>query len=306
MFGRTPAKARDMEQQIRTRQVTKEYVCRVEGEFPSESITCKEAIEVVSYKIGVCKVSPKGKECLTEFERLNYNGKSSVVVCRPHTGRMHQIRVHLQYLGYPIINDPLYNHTVFGSGKGKGGVIDKSDDQLIKDLIAIHNAENWLGMDGDVELSMLSKPKEGADAAAAGEVVPAAPSRCPQTTPPPTATSPGGTDSSPTAPAAASGESQSGDSTASSSRISGEAGLQTVLPASSPASAAASQPYTFRKELLTVDRHCYECKVRYRDPKPSDLVMYLHALKYAGPGWAYETQLPEWADEHWTDPEGKA
>ena len=34
MFGRTPAKARDMEQQIRTRQVTKEYVCRVEGEFP--------------------------------------------------------------------------------------------------------------------------------------------------------------------------------------------------------------------------------------------------------------------------------
>ena len=34
MFGRNPAKAREMETQIRTRQVRKEYICRVEGEFP--------------------------------------------------------------------------------------------------------------------------------------------------------------------------------------------------------------------------------------------------------------------------------
>ena len=38
---------------------------------------------------------------------------------------------------------------VFGPNKGKGGDIGKSDDQLIQDLIAIHNAENWLGMDED-------------------------------------------------------------------------------------------------------------------------------------------------------------
>ena len=34
---------------------------------------------------------------------------------------------------------------MFGPEKGKGGRIGKSDDQLISDLIAIHNAENWLG-----------------------------------------------------------------------------------------------------------------------------------------------------------------
>ena len=34
MFGRNPGKAREMETQIRTRQVKKEYICRVEGEFP--------------------------------------------------------------------------------------------------------------------------------------------------------------------------------------------------------------------------------------------------------------------------------
>ena len=63
------------------------------------STQCTQPVEVVSYKIGVCKVSPHGKECRTEFERLSFNGKSSVVLCRPFTGRMHQIRVHLQYLG---------------------------------------------------------------------------------------------------------------------------------------------------------------------------------------------------------------
>lgn len=71
--------------------------------FRSGSIECKEPIEVVSYKIGVCKVSPKGKECTTTFEKLGYNGKTSVVLCKPLTGRMHQIRVHLQYLGEKVL-----------------------------------------------------------------------------------------------------------------------------------------------------------------------------------------------------------
>lgn len=62
-------------------------------------IECKEPIEVVSYKIGVCKVSSNGKECTTTFQKIGFNGHSSVVLCKPLTGRMHQIRVHLQYLG---------------------------------------------------------------------------------------------------------------------------------------------------------------------------------------------------------------
>lgn len=57
---------------------------------------------------------------------------------------------------------------------------------------------------------------------------------------------------------------------------------------------------TFADEKVTVDPHCYECKVKYRDPKPSDLVMYLHAWRYCGPGWEYETPLPAWAASDWT------
>ncbi|KYM93631.1 RNA pseudouridylate synthase domain-containing protein 2 [Cyphomyrmex costatus] len=246
LFGRTPKKARQMEHQIRNRQVHKQYVCRVEGEFPEEEVICSEPIEVVSYKIGVCKVSEKGKDCVTRFKRLSYNGKSSVVLCKPQTGRMHQIRVHLQYLGYPVVNDPLYNHVVFGPHKGKGGNIGKTDEELVRDLISIHNAENWLGMDGDSDMSLF-KPKLELEERMLGS---------------------------------------------GSDKDNG----------SSPSSTPGSEPpdSTFANDKVTVDPHCYECKVKYRDPKPSDLVMYLHAWRYCGPGWEYETPLPAWAASDWT------
>ena len=37
----------------------------------------------------------------------------------------------------------------------------------------------------------------------------------------------------------------------------------------------------FDAAKLSVDPHCYECKVKYRDPRPKDLVMFLHAWKYS-------------------------
>lgn len=37
----------------------------------------------------------------------------------------------------------------------------------------------------------------------------------------------------------------------------------------------------FDAEKLTHDPHCYECRVKFRDPKPKDLIMYLHAWKYS-------------------------
>lgn len=41
---------------------------------------------------------------------------------------------------------------MFGPERGRGGNIGKTDEELIKDLISIHNAENWLGIDGDSDL----------------------------------------------------------------------------------------------------------------------------------------------------------
>ncbi|XP_012151121.2 pseudouridylate synthase RPUSD2 isoform X1 [Megachile rotundata] len=267
LFGRTPKKARQMEHQIRNRQVHKQYVCRVEGEFPEEEVVCSEPIEVVSYKIGVCKVSEKGKDCVTRFKRLSYNGKSSVVLCKPQTGRMHQIRVHLQYLGYPVVNDPLYNHVVFGPQKGKGGNIGKTDQELVRDLISIHNAENWLGMDGDSEMSLFKPKLDMEERVLSNDKEGSSPSSTPSL-----------------------GEEEQQQQQEQSLKVT--VGTQT-----------GSEPpdSSFANDKLTVDPHCYECKVKYRDPKPSDLVMYLHAWRYCGPGWEYETPLPAWAASDWKE-----
>ena len=50
-----------------------------------------------------------GLEALTEFTVINRNDDgTSLVECRPKTGRTNQIRVHLWSLGFPIVGDPLY------------------------------------------------------------------------------------------------------------------------------------------------------------------------------------------------------
>ncbi|XP_051157764.1 pseudouridylate synthase RPUSD2-like [Leptopilina boulardi] len=282
LFGRTPKKARQMEHQIRNRQVHKQYVCRVEGEFPEDEVVCSEPIEVVSYKIGVCKVSEKGKDCMTRFKRLSYNGKSSVVLCKPQTGRMHQIRVHLQYLGYPVVNDPLYNHVVFGPQKGKGGNIGKTDEELVRDLIGIHNAENWLGMEGDSDMSLF-KPKLDLERAL----------------------TPGDKEGSPSSTPGHSEEEQQQQTEQQQQQQQQQQSQtqqqqQQSLKVTVGTQTGSEPPdSTFANDKITVDPHCYECKVKYRDPKPSDLVMYLHAWRYCGPGWEYETPLPAWAASDW-------
>ncbi|XP_032882475.1 RNA pseudouridylate synthase domain-containing protein 2 [Amblyraja radiata] len=138
MFAKTLDVSKKIDQQIRERQVQKEYVCRVEGEFPASEVTCVQPILVVSYKVGVCRVHPNGKPCRTDFQRLSFNGRSSVVRCQPLTGRTHQIRVHLQFLGHPILNDPVYNSGAWGPRRGADGHIGKTDEELLQELLELH------------------------------------------------------------------------------------------------------------------------------------------------------------------------
>ncbi|KAK9474242.1 pseudouridine synthase [Dipodascopsis tothii] len=136
MFLAKQAKAAQaMAERLRERTVFKDYVARVLGEFPDGEVTCDLPILTVDPKIGLNRVKPEGKPATTVFNRLSFDGRSSVVRCRPLTGRTHQIRVHLQHLGHPILNDPIYaNRGVFGPALGKDGA---GDDESIKEKLAL-------------------------------------------------------------------------------------------------------------------------------------------------------------------------
>ena len=121
--------AEALHKKMRDKQISKEYVCKVKGEFPSYQITCSEPIKCVNFKLGLCSVSPDGKESCTIFNRLAFDGTFSIIQCIPITGRTHQIRVHLQYLGFPIANDKLY------SWDGKGGLNNEQLERISNDLL---------------------------------------------------------------------------------------------------------------------------------------------------------------------------
>ncbi|KAG0339646.1 hypothetical protein BG004_006722 [Podila humilis] len=132
-------KAREFEQLMQKCEIKKEYVCKVVGHFPSGITECHEPIHVASFKLTLNTVHPDGKACSTIFELVRYDPVSdtSIVYARPVTGRTHQIRVHLQWLGYPITNDPLYhNKEIWGQRNGQGGITEEMEKELVEKLTA--------------------------------------------------------------------------------------------------------------------------------------------------------------------------
>lgn len=55
------------------------------------------------------KIDPNGKPAETFYKVLRTDGTHSLLELRPTTGRTHQLRVHLKYLGHPILGDPVYD-----------------------------------------------------------------------------------------------------------------------------------------------------------------------------------------------------
>ncbi|RAK85465.1 DRAP deaminase [Aspergillus costaricaensis CBS 115574] len=169
-LGKTPKAAENMTGKLKARTLQKEYVARVKGKFPDGVIVCDQPIMSVSPKVGLNRVRATGKEAKTKFRRLAYippqapepqsapdaEGRVatpppvytnedegySIVHCLPLTGRTHQIRVHLQFLGHPISNDPIYsNRKVFGPDLGKNETSDERDNELIDKLCNIGKTE---------------------------------------------------------------------------------------------------------------------------------------------------------------------
>lgn len=133
LISKNSQQADKMAQEMRHGDIKKEYLCRVTGEFPSTPIVCSEPIKTLGYTVNLNYVDQEGgKSCSTLFERLSYNGRTSLVRCQPLTGRTHQIRVHLRYLGYPIANDPMYGYATAWSDPLSQGQIQDVIQSMIE------------------------------------------------------------------------------------------------------------------------------------------------------------------------------
>ena len=174
-IGKNARAAEKLSTQIQGRSVKKEYVARVIGEFPEGDIVCDQPVMQISPGLGLNRARASGKEARTVFKRLAYypparkscdeegkqedtrseeekirdlkmewKGKEgySVVRCRPVTGRTHQLRVHLQFLGHPISNDPIYcNRRVFGPSLAAGDALSDNDEDIISRLSRMGKSE---------------------------------------------------------------------------------------------------------------------------------------------------------------------
>lgn len=96
-------------QQFESRRVRKEYVAVCEGRVELDSNVIEAPIgpharlaERMAVRFDV------GREAKTVYEVVERLGEFTVVRCFPHTGRTHQIRVHLQHIGHPIVCDASY------------------------------------------------------------------------------------------------------------------------------------------------------------------------------------------------------
>jgi 23S rRNA pseudouridine1911/1915/1917 synthase len=95
-------------EQFKNRKVIKTYAAIVQG-CPDEKIGSIEMpIGRNKKNRKLFAVDSKGKPSLTFYKVVKSWGNYSLLLLRPKTGRTHQLRVHLKYLGFPILGDPLY------------------------------------------------------------------------------------------------------------------------------------------------------------------------------------------------------
>lgn len=99
-----------LSEQIQSKTAQRTYLAVVRGNVKNDSGIIE--IQIARDKNDRKKmavVTEGGRQAITEYEVAERFGKYTVVKCRLKTGRTHQIRVHMEYLGYPLVGDPKYS-----------------------------------------------------------------------------------------------------------------------------------------------------------------------------------------------------
>jgi len=107
---------RDIKMMFQERDMQKKYLALVHGEFKESMVVEAPLLRAQDESAVVrmiVKVDESGKACKTSFKPLKYyqDLDMTLIECAPHTGRQHQIRVHLFHVKHPIVGDPIYGQT---------------------------------------------------------------------------------------------------------------------------------------------------------------------------------------------------
>ncbi len=97
--------------QISEKTVVRKYVALVQGVILEDTATIDAPIgRDVHQRKKMCVTDVHGKEAVTHVRVLERYEKATLIECRLETGRTHQIRVHLSYIGHPVVNDLVYGY----------------------------------------------------------------------------------------------------------------------------------------------------------------------------------------------------
>ncbi len=121
------------------RSIEKKYIGLVLGRTPQEG-TIDQSIMEHPVKKGKMITHAKGKIALTTYEVIKYYKHYTLVSFQIHTGRTHQIRVHAQQIGHPIVADELYGDgekLMLSSIKKKNFKLSKAEEEE-RPLLARH------------------------------------------------------------------------------------------------------------------------------------------------------------------------
>ncbi len=113
IVARNDQALRHLQAQFKERSVKKCYLALVSGRFHQREVLIDASIgrdPKDRKKMAVISVnqSTKSRPAQTRLSLIKYHADYSLVRCQPVTGRTHQIRVHLSYIGFPIVGDSLY------------------------------------------------------------------------------------------------------------------------------------------------------------------------------------------------------
>jgi 23S rRNA pseudouridine1911/1915/1917 synthase len=134
LVARTARAASVLKSAFQKRLIRKRYLAIAHGHLDSDQAVLEQPIgpagSLVRVRMAVRSLAEGGLPSRTDVQVLERSRRFSLLECRPFTGRQHQIRVHLDAIGHPIVGDKLYpDETVFLRWIARGGGIEDAEEE---------------------------------------------------------------------------------------------------------------------------------------------------------------------------------